>query len=169
MKEVKIKIEQAIQNFLKNENQLLTRNLNEVLMSTSLAKYVAEEFEGYDTDSEYNGDIDKPNDRKALEIAANRINEVKKKVNDKNTYKIYPDIIVHERGSNDNNHLVFEIKKDIHSENKKEYDLIKLEHLTINYMGNHYNYDLGIQIIFGTSGNTGTYEINYVSEGILHK
>jgi hypothetical protein len=38
---------------------------------------------------------------------------------------------------------------------KKLFDLLKLEHLTIDYLGNHYNYKLRVAVIFGTKGNAG--------------
>jgi len=48
----------------------------------------------------------------------------------------------------------------------KDFDLIKLEHLTIDYLGNHCNYKIGIAVIFGTRENAGEYEIKFFQEGI---
>jgi hypothetical protein len=80
-------------------------------------------------------------------------------------YKLYPDIIIHKRGTNKDNLIVIELKKDTSPSKHKEYDLLKLEHLTINFLGNHYNYSLGIAIIFGTGEKTGTVEKMYFQEG----
>ncbi len=158
-------VELAIGQLIENEGRNLRRGLHELNISTHLSFYVKSYFEGYDVDTEYNGDIDKPNDRKALDIARNRIEEVRQKPNAQNNYKLNPDIIVHKRESNEKNLVVIEVKKDSHSQHLKDFDLIKLEHLTINYLGNHYNYDLGIALILGTNENVGNYEMKYFVDG----
>lgn len=159
-------VELAISNLLKNEIDTLKRGLNELNVSTHLAFYLKPIFAEYDVDPEYNGDMDKPNDRKALDIARNRIAEIGKEPNVNDNYKLRSDIIIHNRGTNENNLVVIEVKKDIHSKKLKDFDLIKLEHLTIDYLGNHYNYKIGIAVIFGTGNNSGQYEIKYFQNGI---
>lgn len=149
-------INQAIANLFESEKDILERGLNERILSSRFADYLRPLFNEFDVDPEYNGDIDKPNDRKALDIAKNRLTEIGYKPNQKNNYKLSPDIIIHKRGSNENNLVVIEVKKDSSPERDKDYDLIKLEHLTIDYLGNHYNYELGVAIIFGTGKNTGS-------------
>lgn len=165
-------IEQIIQNInagisvlMDKESNNLRRGLNELNISTHLAFYLKPYFSDYDVDPEYNGDIDKPNDRKALHIAKNRILEIGRKTNMKDNYKLSPDIIIHKRTTNANNLVIIEVKKDIHPQCDKDYDLIKLEHLTIDYSGNHYNYRLGVAIVFGTKENTGNYEITFFQNG----
>ena len=159
-------IETAIEKLLAGEIDTLRRGLNELNVSTHLAFYLKPIFLQYDVDPEYNRDIDKPNDRKALDIARNRIIEVGKKTNQNDNYKLSPDIIIHKRGTNENNLVVIEVKKDIHSKDLKEFDLIKLEHLTIDHLGNHYNYKIGIAIVLGTGNSAGQYEIKYYQNGI---
>lgn len=154
-KKIVSNVDIAIGELLKGENNILERGLSERIISTRLADYLRPLFEGYDVDPEYNGDIDKPNDRKALDIARSRLVEIKHRPSSINNYKLSPDIIIHQRGTNENNLVVIEVKKDVSPKNDKDFDLIKLEHLTICYSGNHYNYDLGIAIIFGTGKNTG--------------
>lgn len=158
-------IENAISNLLAGEIDTLRRGLNELNVSTHLAFYLKPIFLQHDVDPEYNGDIDKPNDRKALDIARKRIIEVGKNPNQNDNYKLSPDIIIHKRGTNESNLVVIEVKKDIHSKNLKDFDLIKLEHLTIDYLDNHYNYKIGIAIVFGTGYNAGQYEIRYYQNG----
>jgi hypothetical protein len=160
-------VDLAVADVIKNETNTLTRGLNERTISTHLSNYLKPYFKGYDIDHEYNGDIDKPNDRKALDIASNRLNEIGKKTNLKANYKLSPDIIVHKRGTNKNNLIVIEVKKDSSPDRDKEFDLIKLEHLTIDYLGNHYNYKLGIALSFGTGKNTGDVNKVYFQNGIL--
>ncbi len=164
--EVLQKLDVAIATLLENESDSLQRGLNELNVSTHLAFYLKPLFNNYNVDPEYNGDIDKPNDRKALDIAKNRIREVGKKTNDFDNYKLSPDIIIHQRGTNDSNLAVIEVKKDIHSKNVKDFDLIKLEHLTIDFLGNHYNYKVGVAVIFGTGQNAGTYEMKFYQMGL---
>jgi hypothetical protein len=167
-----INIEQIIQNLnsgistlLNKESENFKRGLNELNISTHLGIYLTSLFSDYDVDNEYNGDIDKPNDRKALDIAKNRILEIGRKTNSKDNYKISPEIIIHKRGSNKSNLVVIEIKKDTHHQSDKNYDLIKLKHLTIDYSGNHYNYRLGVAIVFGTKENAGKYEMTFFQNG----
>ena len=167
--EILDKIEQAINLLFENEEDNLKRGLNELNISNHLTFYLKPLFEDYDVDPEYNGDIDKPNDRKALDIAKNRIREVGRTPNELENYKLSPDIIIHRRRSNEFNLAVIEVKKDVHSQKFKDFDLIKLEHLTINHLGNHYNYNLGIAIIFGTKENTGNYDMSFFIEGIPTK
>jgi hypothetical protein len=131
-----------------------------------LTKYLTPLFEGFVVDPEYNGDKLKPNDRKALDIAKNRMKEIGIEPNDANNYQLTPDIIVHTRNVNENNLVVIEITKDSNSKQNKEFDLIKLEHLTIDYLDNHYNYKLGVALIFGTKGNAGKYDVKYFQNGI---
>lgn len=161
-----IKIQNAIDNLMVSERDILVRGLGERIITNRLADYLRLQFPEYNVDSEYNGDVDKPNDRKALQIAKKRLIEIGYKPNQNNHYKIVPDIIVHERGTNSNNLIVLEVKKDVSRYNDKIYDLIKLEHLTIDYSGNYYNYKLGVAIIFGTMTNAGNVSKIFFQNGI---
>lgn len=164
--EILAKLDEALSQLLINELDNLERGIKEPNISGYLTIYLKPLFDNYNVDPEYNGDIDKPNDRKALSIAKNRIDAIRKQINEGNNYKITPDIIVHKRKTNDFNLLVIEVKKDSSPKYEKEFDLIKLEHLTIDYSGNHYNYDLGVAIVFGTGDDAGKYKITYFQEGL---
>lgn len=165
LREIVESVELAIGQLIQNEGGILRRGLNELNLSNHLAFYLMPYFSDYDVDTEYNGDINKPNDRKALDIARNRIEAVRQTPNAQNNYKLRPDIIIHVRETNEHNLVVIEVKKDSHPKHLKDFDLIKLEHLTINYLGNHYNYDLGIALILGTNENAGNYEMKFFVEG----
>lgn len=160
------KIELSINQFISSEIKILERGLNELNFNRKIANFIEPLFDGYDVDTEYNGDIDKLNDRKALEIAQNEMIKIGIKHNIKNYYIINPDIIIHTRESNDNNLVVLEIKKDSNQKKRKDFDLLKLKHLTINYCENHYNYKLGIALVFGTKEKAGTYDIHFFQNGI---
>lgn len=159
-------IENAIQQVLDNEMNILQRGLNELNLNGHLIKYLTPFFDNFNVDPEYNGDILKPNDRKALDMAKKRMKLIGIPSNEADNYPLTPDIIIHRRNTNDFNHVVIEVKKDSSSKSRKQFDLLKLEHLTIDYMGNHYNYKLGVALVFGTKENAGTYEMTYFQNGI---
>lgn len=160
-------IDNAIQQLIENEMDILQRGLNELNLNGHLIKYLTPLFNTLNVDPEYNGDILKPNDRKALDIAKNRMISIGIEPDEADNYQLTPDIIIHKRNTNDFNEVVLEIKKDSNSKKNKLFDLLKLEHLTIDYLGNHYNYKLGVALIFGTKANAGKYEISYFQNGIL--
>lgn len=93
----------------------------------------------------------------------NTLNEEELTVAD---YTLTPDIIIHTRNTNKNNLLVLEVKKDSNLKRNKEFDLLKLEHMTIDYNNNHYNYRVGAAITFGTKANAGEYTIRFFQNGI---
>jgi hypothetical protein len=159
-------VDLAIADVIKHETDTLVRGLNERIISSHFSSCLKRYFKNFDVDHEYNGDIDKPNDRKALDIASNRLTEIGRKVNPNENYKLAPDIIIHKRGSNDSNLVVIEVKKDSSPDKDKEFDLVKLEHLTIDYLGNHYNYSLGIAVVFGTGKEVGTAKKTVFQQGI---
>lgn len=165
MKEIIEKIDIAISNLIESDHKILSRRLSERIISGRLAHYLMPLFDGYDVDPEYNGDMDKPNDRKALDIAKNRLIEIGYEPNEKNNYKLSPDIIIHKRETNKNNLVVIEVKKDIAPDKDKQYDLIKLEHLTVDYSGNHYNYSLGVALVLGTGSGTGKVRMSFYQNG----
>jgi hypothetical protein len=160
------KIDLAVQTLFSNDRYLLEKKLNERSIAFKLAEYLQPLFNGYNIDSEYNGDAEKVNDRKALAIAEGRIKEIGIDPNEDNSYSISPDIIIHQRGHNKNNLVIIEVKKDISPKKYKDFDLIKLEHLTIDYLGNHYNYRLGIALILNTGNNAGTSSFSYFQNGL---
>jgi len=156
----------SILKVIENDISILQRGLNEEIISNALTHYLKPLFPGYDVNAEYNGDIQNEGDRKKIIVDRRRILEIKKKSNKNNIYKVRPDIIIHKPETNDDNLVIFEVKKDNHEPIGKEYDLIKLEHMTINYLENHYNYKLGVAIIFGTLNNAGKYDVIYFQEGV---
>lgn len=167
--EIISKLNKSIMELITNENDLLKRGLNELNITSHLARYLTPKFPEYNVDPEYNGDRLKPNDRKSLDIARNRMIEIGFNPKENNNYKLSPDIIIHIRDTNENNLVVIEAKKDTNTIKNKEFDLIKLEHLTVDYSGNHYNYKLGVYIEFGTKKNVGNVEIQYFQNGTPKK
>ena len=116
-------IDIAIQRLLDNEIDILRRGLNELNLNGHLVMYLSPLFEAFNVDPEYNGDRLKPNDRKALDIAKNRIGDIGIQPNEVDNYKLTPDIIIHQRNTNEFNLVVLEIKKDTNSVRNKQFDL----------------------------------------------
>ena len=123
-------VKKCLKNFQSEDIFLLENDVDERTISNRLAFYLQSEIPKFKVDCEYN--------RKEYEI--------KKIIAYKGSLprKIYPDIIVHERGTNSNNLLVIEIKKQGNLE--IENDEIKLKALT----SEQYRYDFGLLIIFYT-------------------
>ena len=166
IQEILDNLDRAINTLLEKEFNILQRGLHELNLNGHLTQYLTPLFLNYTVDPEYNGDKLKENDRKAIDIAKSRMIEIGIEPNDTNNYKLTPDIIIHTRNINEDNLVVIEVKKDTSSNKLKEFDLLKLEHMTIDYMGNHYNFKFGVAIVFGTKERAGSFDIFYFQNGI---
>lgn len=113
--EVKDKIINAYKILLARDAQLFVIDANERSITHRLAIYLQEEFPEYDVDCEYNRNG----------IDPKKLDSFKKSVksDDTNAVSVYPDIIVHHRGTLDN-FIVIEAKK---TSNESGDDLNKLE------------------------------------------
>lgn len=161
LNETKLAFRQALGFMLVRDRSLLERNLSERSIAHRLAVYLNETFPLFNIDCEYNGDVDSLVLRKILEIPPEIMEELAvRSINDNNTYNVYPDIVVHERETNERNHLVIEVKKTNSYQKLREYDLIKLKEFT-----SQYKYNLGIYLELGTGRATGAFEILYFQNG----
>jgi hypothetical protein len=106
----------ALHNFIKNDLHLLKVNANERSLSHCLAVYLQDEFPGFNVDCEYNRDGIDPKRLPHLDLYPDS--------EDENAKTVFPDIIVHRRGSNDNL-LVIEIKKTS-NQTSRDIDFAKL-------------------------------------------
>ncbi|MEW6325834.1 MAG: hypothetical protein AB1515_10670 [Nitrospirota bacterium] len=106
----------AISELLDKDRYLLQHNLNERTISHRLASYMQSYFKGWDVDCEYNRDHDDP---KKIPLPRTKVNS-----DDVDAKIVFPDIIVHHRGR-DNNLLVIELKKSTNRESTDS-DLEKL-------------------------------------------
>ena len=118
-------------------------------------------------DCEYNGYVLGDNDKKYIRILRNRIIELKKlreTDEDQEILKryVYPDIIVHKRGKDDNL-LIIEIKKDSNSD--IEFDREKLARYTSTEYENSLNYKFGALIIFETGKEDMPHNIEWYEDG----
>lgn len=154
MTDIKIKdlVRLALDTFLETSDIWLLKNdLSEQSISHRIAFHLDQLFADFNVDCEYNGDIDRPNNRKAISILKGELKEFgllrDKEASDLEkeftNRAVFPDIIVHERGTNNNNLCILEIKKST-SNVDYNYDFIKLRSYTSNYYENNLIYQLGI-------------------------
>lgn len=117
------KVESAINKLIEKDSHLLIIDVNERSISHRLALYLQEQFDDWDVDCEYNRNTDQTkmlNIKKQIQTTVNEI-----QADDTEGKTVFPDIIVHIRGTNDNL-LVIEMKKSSSSVSK-DFDIKKLE------------------------------------------
>ena len=107
----------AISQLLRSDAELLFLDINERSISHRLAIYLEPYFNDWNVDCEYNRNHD---NKKQLDIQPRNI-----KSDDTQATTVFPDIIIHKRGT-DENLVVIEMKKTSSSE-KDSYDLHKLK------------------------------------------
>ncbi|TCV46108.1 hypothetical protein [Agrobacterium tumefaciens] len=115
--EIMGRFEEAVRLFLKDQAQLLELDVNERAVGATLAHlFVREMFPDHKVDAEYN--------RVGLDGTPKRLN-LPPECGGDNT-PVYPDIVVHTRGDNEENLLVVEIKM-MTNRQPRECDHVKLE------------------------------------------
>jgi hypothetical protein len=165
---IRLGILAAMGMFMSQDEWLIINDLSEQSMTHKMAIYLQDYFSDFDVDCEYNGDIDNENARKSIRILKDELkaNGLIKE-SDLNLWPdfvertVYPDIIIHRRGTNDFNLCVIEVKKSTSSVSY-EYDFIKLRAYTAEY--NHLNYSLGVFIEIVT-GSHPDYSIRLFKNG----
>lgn len=138
--EIKDRLDLAIEQFMANDAYLLQVDANERSLTHQLATYMKPLFAPYSVDCEYN--------RNGLDPKV-ILNELLQKIDNDDTdaSTVYPDIIVHKRGSNDENLLVIEAKKSSSND-----DIIKLN----AYMKDeHLSYQHAVFLRFSVKKNVG--------------
>jgi hypothetical protein len=141
---IKNLVEKAMDDLYSKDLDLLERENNEVTISCKLAQYLFLKFSGYHVDCEYN----------------RHLNNLKKMNLDDTRKIIKPDIIIHKRGTNEDNLVYIEIKTDHNNESREE-DYKKIKAAT-NLTG-EYSYRLGIFIDFNK--NKDNLLIKYYQDG----
>lgn len=111
-------LNEAIELLFKIDHYLLDADASERSLSHRLAVHMIDRFPNYDIDCEYNRD---GFDVKKLTLSARNVSD-----NDVDAVTVFPDIIVHKRGDQNNNLLVIEIKK-ASSLVSHDYDIEKLQ------------------------------------------
>ncbi len=116
------RVHKAIERFALYDSELLSIDCNERSITHRLAMYLQDEFEGWDVDCEYNRDHHSPDHVKRLYSLIEQIS-----TSDTDAKTVFPDIIVHHRGTSENL-LVIEVKKSRNPEPDKR-DKQKLQAL----------------------------------------
>lgn len=154
MNEIIQKVEHAIQLLFEHDSWLLIHDLSEQSITHKLAVHLQSFFPDYDVDCEYNGNVERGNGRKLISLLKSRLKEsgfLKKREEniDEETIdrSVFPDIIVHKRGSNKDNLVIIEVKK-MSSNVPREYDFLKLGAYTSGENGNDLKYNVGVFLDF---------------------
>ncbi len=113
------KLAAAIDDLLQVDVYLLDANCSERSLTHQLAVHLAGQFPEYQVDCEYNRD---GFDVKRLELSRRDAHVADDALD---AVTVFPDVVVHERGSNENNLLVVEVKKATSAANSS-YDIKKL-------------------------------------------
>ena len=139
---IKRRIKHCIEKIYEDDSDLFDRNNYEVTISSKLAQYLFKEFKEYDVDCEYNKHINQ--EKRVKELNQN----------------IRPDILIHRRGTDEDNLVYIEIKTDHNREARtNDYDKIK----TMTKQKEEYRYSLGLFIDFNR--NKEKLNINFFKDG----
>jgi hypothetical protein len=148
--DIESRVHRAIEELRKHDGHLLDVDASERSITHHLAVYLQQEFEGWKVDVEYNRD---GHDIKRL-----------RDLPDVRSDKVYPDIIVHRRGTNDHNLLVVEVKKMDCGHDLE--DEMKLVEFTKPLKGKGLNYRWGLHLIL-QGKEQGTDSLHWYEQGKL--
>lgn len=165
-------VRQALNYVLAKDTWLLTNDLSEQSISHRIAYYLEQLFNDYDVDCEYNGDIDRQNNKKAISVLKTELmqfgllrdkeaSDLEKEFTNR---AVFPDIIIHKRGTNENNLCILEVKKSTSRVNY-EYDFIKLCSYTSDRYENSLKYQLGIFIEVAIDTKTPSFNLRFYKAG----
>lgn len=157
--EIKLNLEKAIDRLFVNDFYLIQNAAHERSITHMLARHLVNLFPDYDIDCEYNLDITNLKGRyakrKEIQVLIDELENIKKHIKDSpdksiNEYgeiivplNIYPDIIIHKRGTNKFNTLIIELKKSTNDDTNS----IKLDDLKLQaYTSQRLQYRLGAYI-----------------------
>lgn len=108
--EVRRALVESLNDLLEHDSYLLVYDVNERSISHKLAEYLHAKCGDLDVDCEYNRNMDEPKRVDAL-VRELPEQELAAGAEDTHAIAVYPDVIVHRRGSNEENVLVVEMKK----------------------------------------------------------
>mgnify|MGYP007023531853 CR=1 FL=1 len=145
-------VEGCLVQLIHSDLHLLQLDLNERTITGQLARYLQTIFKEWHVDCEYNRNHD---DAKRLKIYPKNISK-------NSVYKdtvgrtVFPDIIVHKRGTT-SNFIVIEVKKTT-SDEDSQFDIRKLQAFK-----RELGYRHAIFLNIGTGERAGTYEMQFVN------
>ena len=172
--ELKQRVNESIKNFLADEADLLKQDAKEESITTQLNKYLEKEFTDWDWNIDHQYDkriIENEVVQKRTMFARNSLpkNKIPKTISpdlEIINKLILPDIIFHDRHSDEHNFLVIEVKLSTNkNKNERIFDFLKLEIMTSIDL----KYEWGIFVDF-TSGKEfkpeKPFQIKFVRNGI---
>jgi hypothetical protein len=133
--EVHAAVDAAIKTLCANDQHLLRVDASERSLSHRLAVHLTPKFSNYEIDCEYNRD--------GFDVKKLSLSERGVKDDELDAVTVFPDIIVHKRGSQDQNLLVIEMKKASSSVDHK-YDIEKL-----SAFKNQLKYCFAVHVVIG--------------------
>jgi hypothetical protein len=151
--EIEITVSECIEELFTRDWCLLEADVSERAITHKLAEYLQQRMPHLNVDCEYNRNTTagarapkkvfllKDKTRKAIAAAVTE--------DDRLGVSTYPDIIVHQRMTNEENLLVVEVKKE-NSQVGHEHDRSKLEAFTENTDQNSYHFRYGVFMVFQT-------------------
>jgi hypothetical protein len=157
--EVESRFKQAINKLREKDSWLLNQDVSERSIAHKLAEYLQTKFSEFNVDCEYDKDVDRESQRKSINVLYEKLNELERLTDkERQDYqvgniipkRVYPDIIIHKRGSNKNNLCVIELKKSTSTENSI-YDEFKLSKYTVRD-SDSWNYQIGFFLEIFTDG-----------------
>jgi hypothetical protein len=156
--QVKQKVRAAFELLIRKDAHLLKIDVNERSITHRLALHLQDAFKGWDVDCEYNRNR---SDTKKLIIGDGvRIPVEAIQTDDEQGKTVYPDIIVHHRGT-DENLLVVEVKKTTNHV-PKGFDLNKLQEYK-RQLG--YTHALFLSFVTGSPERIGVEEELWIDDG----
>ncbi len=116
----------ALENLVQKDGELFTEDVNERTICARLAFYLQEQLQDFHVDCEYNRHHKDPKHIKRLrDPILRKLAGRRPEIDDSDSVTVFPDIIIHRRGS-DENLLVIETKKTT-SRVSSEFDTQKLK------------------------------------------
>ena len=173
--ELKHRIKIVMDRFVESCTDLLIQDVNEASITTELKAFFEEEF------ADWNWDINHQYDKRIIEneVVQKRIDFTRKSLPESKIPKsipsdieninklIIPDIIFHDKHSQDHNFLIIEVKLSTNKKNDERiFDMLKLEVTTSMEL----EYEWGIFIDFSSGKEFDPdkpYQIQYVNNGVL--
>lgn len=170
--EISDKVKQATRTTLEEDLWLLINNTSEQSISHKIAYYLQQLFIDFDVDCEYNGDIDSPGSKKTISILKSELKYLKLIRPSEETdlereftiRAVFPDIIIHKRGTNERNLCIIEVKKST-STIPYEFDFLKLKAYTSDQYNNNLKYQLGVFIEVIISPEEPSFEFSFFKDG----
>ena len=136
--DLEVIVKQSLKKLRSLDKKLLEIKVNERTITHKLAEYLQQNFPEFNVDCEYN----------RFEDLVKKMILPKDKINwdDTEAKTIFPDIIIHKRGTQEANLLVIEVKKS--NNNSEDFDRMKLH----TFLQKPFNYQYGLFLRINLKG-----------------